>query len=79
MEQEVSESNRHWTVAGLSVCSLLPLVAESPVSYVAKHEIDERLVHKHLTGERLAPNILKIGRGTQCEAMVGHQLLERVC
>ena len=77
MEQEVSGSNRHWTVAGLSVCSLLPLVDEIPVSCVAKHEIDERPAHDHKTGERLTPHLVNVGRRTQCEAMARHQLFER--
>ena len=77
MEQEVLESNRHWTVAGLSVCSLLPLVDEILVSYVAKHEIDDRPAHDHNTGERLGPHLVNIGRRTQCEAMARYQLFER--
>ena len=66
------------TVAGLSVCSLLPPVNEISVSYVATHEIDERPVYDQKTGERLARHLVKIGRRTECEAMVRHQLFERV-
>ena len=40
------------TVAGLPVCSLLLLVDEIPMSYVATHEIDERPVYDQKTGER---------------------------
>ena len=42
MEQEGPESKRQRTVAGLPVCSLMILVDEIPVSYVATHEIDDR-------------------------------------
>ena len=65
-------------MGGLSVCSLLPPVNEISVSYVATHEIDERPVYDHKTGERLARHLVKIGRRTECEAMVRHQLFERV-
>ena len=53
MEHEEPESKRLRTVAGLPVCSLLLLVDEIPVSYVATHEIDERPVYDHKTGELL--------------------------
>ena len=57
--------------------SFLPLVDEIPVSFVATHEIDDRPVYDHKTGERLARHLVKIGRRTECEAMVRHQLFER--
>ena len=44
LEQEGPESKQQRTVAGLLVCSLLTLVDEIPVSYVATHEIDDRPV-----------------------------------
>ena len=47
----------------VSLCVLSPLVDEIPVSYVA---------------ERLAPHLVKVGRRTECEAMIRHQLFERV-
>ena len=78
MEQEGPESKRQRTVAGLPVLSLLPSVDEIPVSYVATHEIDERPVYEHKTGERFAPHLVKVGRRTECEAMIRHQLFERV-
>ena len=66
-------------MAGLGVLlSYLLLVDEIPVSYVATHEIDERLVYDHKTGERLAPHLVNIGVRTECEAMVRHQFIERV-
>ena len=52
MEQEARESKRQRTVAGLPVCCLFTLVDEIPVSYVATHEIDDRPVYDHKTGER---------------------------
>ena len=58
-------------MAGLPVCSLLTLVDEIPVSYVATHEIDDRPVHDHKTGEWLSPHLVN-------EAMIRHQLFERV-
>ena len=78
MEQEGPESKRLRTVAGLPVCSLITLVDEIPVKYVATHVIDERPVYDHKTGERLAPHLVKVGRWTECEAMIRHQLFERV-
>ena len=60
------------------MCSLLPLVNEISVSYVATHEIDERPVYDQKTGERLARHLVKVGRRAECEAMVRHQLFERV-
>ena len=65
MEQEGPESKTQRTVAGLPVCSLLRLVDEILVSYVATHEIDERPVYDHKTGERLAPHMVKVGRQTE--------------
>ena len=47
----------------VSLCVLSPLVDEIPVSYVA---------------ERLAPHLVKVGRRTECEAMIRRQLFERV-
>ena len=76
MEHEGPESKRQRTVARLPVCSLLFLVDEISVSYVATH--DERPVQDHKTGERLAPHVVKVGRRTECEAMIRHQLFERV-
>ena len=70
MEQEGPES--------LPVCSLLIPVDEIPVSYVATHEIDDRPVHDRKTGERLSPHLVKVGRQTEHDAMIRHQLLERV-
>ena len=76
--QEGPESKRQRTVAGLLVCSLSPPVDEIPVSYEATHEIDEKPVYDHKTGERLSPHLLKVGRQTEHEAMTRHQLFERV-
>ena len=78
MEQEEPEIKRQRTVAGLPVCSLLLPVDEIPVSYVATHEIDERPVYDHKTGERLAPHMVNVDGRTECEAMIRHQLFERV-
>ena len=78
MEQEGPESKRQRTVAGLPVCSLLTPVDEIPVSCVAIHEIDDRPVHDHKTGERLSPHLVKVDRQTEHEAMIRHQLFERV-
>ena len=83
MEQEGPESKRQRTVAGLSVCSLLTPVDEIsideiPVNYVATHEIDHRPVYDHKTGERLPPQLVKVGRQTEHDAMIRHQLFERV-
>ena len=78
MEQEGPESKRQRTVAGLPVCSLLIFVDEIPVSYVATHEIDDRPVYDHKTGERLSPHLVKVGRQTEHDAMTRHQLFERV-
>ena len=74
MEKEGPESKIHRIMASLSMCPFLPLVDEIPVSYVATHELDERLVHDYKTGERLAPHVVKIGRRAECR----HQLFERV-
>ena len=62
----------------LPVCSLLPPVDEILVSCVATHEIDERPVYDHKMDERLALHLVKTGRGTECEAMIRHQLFDRV-
>ena len=78
MEQEGPESERQRTVAGLPVCSLLTPVDEIPVNYVATHEIDDRPVYDHKTGERLSPHLVKVGGQTEHEAMIIHQLFERV-
>ena len=78
MGQEGPESKRQRTVAGLPICSLLPPVDKLPLIYVATHEIDEKPVYDHKTCERLAPNLVKLGRRTECEAMIRHQLFERV-
>ena len=78
MEQEGPESKRQRTVAGLPVCSLLIPVDEILVSYVATHEIDDRPVYDHKTGERLSPHLVKVGGQTEHEAMTRHHLFERV-
>ena len=78
MEQEGPESKRQGAVAGLPVCSLLILVDEIPVSNLATHEIDDRPVYDHKTGERLSPHLVKVGRQTEHDAMTRHQLFERV-
>ena len=62
MEQEEPESERQRTVAGLPVCSLVTPVEEIPVSYVATHEIDDRPVYDHKTGERLSPHLVKVDK-----------------
>ena len=77
IEQEGSESKRQRNLAGLPVCSLL-IFDEIPVSYVATHEMDDRPVHDHKTGERLSPHLVKVGRQTEHEALTRHQLFERV-
>ena len=74
MEQEGPESKRH----DPCVCSLLIPVDEIPVSYIATHEIDDRPVYDHMTGERLSPHLVKVGRQTEHDAMNRHQLFERV-
>ena len=81
MEQEGPESKRQRTVAVLSVCSLLTPVDEIdeiPVNYVATHEIDQKSVYDHRTGERLPPHLVKVGRQNEHDAMIRHQLFERV-
>ena len=78
MEQERPESKRQRTVASLPVCSLLTPVDKIPVSYVATHEIDDRPVYDHKTGEQLSPHLVKVGRQTEHDAMTRHQLFERV-
>ena len=42
------------------------------------HEIDDRPVYDHKTGERLSPHWVKVGRQTEHDAMTRHQLFERV-
>ena len=83
MEQEVPERKRQRAVAGLSVCSLLTTIDdisfhEIPVNYVATHEIDHRPVYDHKTGERLPPHLVKVGRQTEHDARIRHQLFGRV-
>ena len=78
VEQEGPESKRRRTVAGLLVCSLLILVHEIPVSYVATHEMNDRTVCDHKTGERLSPHLVKVGRQTGHDALTRHQLFERL-
>ena len=51
---------------------------EIPVSYVATHEMDDRPVYDHKTGERSSPHLVKVGRQTEHNAMTRHQLFERV-
>ena len=58
--------------------SLPSNIATVPVNYVATHEIDDKPVCDHKTGERLSPFLVKIGRRTECEATVRHQVFERV-
>ena len=58
MEQDGPESKGQRTVAGLSVCSLLPPIDEIPVSYLATHGIDDRPVYDHKTGERQPPHLV---------------------
>ena len=78
MEQE-GVSKQETAHRGRSpVCSLLPPVDEIPVNYVATHEIDHRPVYDHKTGERLPPHLVKVGRQTEHDAMIRHQLFERV-
>ena len=48
------------------------------MSGVATHEVDERPVHDHKTGEMMAPHLVKVGRQTECEGMIRHQLFYRV-
>ena len=48
------------------------------MGYVATHEKDDRPVYDHKTGERLSPHLVKVGRQTEHDAMVRHQLFERV-
>ena len=60
------------------VSYLLTPVDEIPVSYVAIHEIDDRPVHDHKTGERFSRHLVKVGRQTEHDAMTRHQLFERV-
>ena len=64
--------------AGLPVCSLLIPVDEIPVSYVATHELDDRPVYDHKTGELLSPHLVKVGRQTEPDAMTRHQLFDRL-
>ena len=78
MQQDGPESKRQRIVAVLPVCSLLTPGDEILVSYVATHEIDDRPVYDHKTGERLSPHLVKFGRQTEHDAMTRHQLFERV-
>ena len=64
MEQEGPESKQQRTVAGLPVCSLLILVDEIPVLRCHTRE-DDRPVYDHETGERLSPQLVKVGRQTE--------------
>ena len=48
------------------------------MSYVATHEIDEKPVYDHKTGERFSPHLVKVGRQAECETMIRHQLFELV-
>ena len=48
------------------------------MNYVATHEIDDRPVYDHKTGERLSPHLVKVGRQTEHDAMTRHQLFKRV-
>ena len=48
------------------------------MSYVATHEIDHRPVYDHKTGERLSPHLVKVGRQIEHDAVIRHQLFERV-
>ena len=60
LEQEEPEGKRQRAVAGLlCVFSLVPLLDEIPVSFVATHEMDKRPVYDHKTGERVAPNLVE--------------------
>ena len=61
MEEDRPEKKRQRTVAGLPVFSHLTPVDEIPVSYVATHEIDDRPVYDHMTGERLSPHLVRVG------------------
>ena len=54
--------------------SLLHPVDEIPL----RLEIDERPVYDHKMDDRLAPHLVKLGRRTECEAMIRHQLFEHV-
>ena len=78
MEPEGPQSKRQRTVAGLPVCSVMILVDEITVSYVATHEIDHIIVYDPRTGERLSPQMVKVSRQTEHEAMTRHQMFERV-
>ena len=53
-------------------------IDEIPVNFVATHEIDHRPVYDHKTGERLPPHLVKVGRQTEHDAMIRHQMFERV-
>ena len=58
VEQEEPESKRQRVAASLPVCSRLIRVDEIPVSYVATHEMDDRPVYDHKTGERLSLHLV---------------------
>ena len=62
-----------WSQRDLEL-SLLTLVDEILVNYVATHEIDDRPVYDHKTNERLSPHLVKVGRQTEHDAMTRHQL-----
>ena len=71
-----ARDSKPWPV---SLCVLfLPPVDEIPVSHVASHEIDERPVYDHKTGERLAPHLVKVGRRTECETSTVRTCADRV-
>ena len=72
------ENRRQRTVTCLPVYSLLLLVNEIPVNYVATHEIDERPVHELKKGGWLSPHLVNVGRQTKCGVLIRHQLFERV-
>ena len=48
------------------------------MGYVATHEIDDRPVHDHKTGEQLSPHLVMVGRQTEHDAMTRHQMFESV-
>ena len=63
----------------VSLCVLPSHVDQIPVRNIATHEIDERPVHDHKTGERLAPHSVRIDRRTECEYMNGQTSIVRTC
>ena len=76
-EQEVPESKRQRTVAGLPVCSILILVDEIPVE-LRCHTRDRRQTMTPRQSERYSPHLVKVGRQTEQDAMTRHELFERV-